>query len=87
MSEIEAIDNLFNSYDAYLINNKYGSIEGNTHEKEFKILIDRFKNDEMSMKAINWILNCYDYYYKDEFSDDKSAFAFLKNRLEEVKDE
>ena len=80
---IKAIDDLWNNYDAYLFNNKYGAIKGNTHEKEFELLINKFKNDEMSMRAINWILNRYDYYYKEDFKDENSAFAYLKKQLED----
>lgn len=77
---IKAIDELYNNYDAFLIDNKYGE---NTHRKQFELLIERFKQDEMSMKAIEWIQHCYDCYYKEDFKDDKSAFAYLKKQLED----
>lgn len=77
---IKAIDDLWNNYDAFLFNNKYGE---NTHKKQFKLLEEKFKKDEMSMKAIKWIKNCYDCYYKEDFNDDKSAFAYLKKQLED----
>lgn len=77
---IKAIDDLWNNYDAFLFNNKYGE---NTHKKQFKLLAERFKQDEMSMKAIEWIKNRYDCYYKEDFNDDKSAFAYLKKQLED----
>lgn len=83
---LKAIDELFNNYDAFFINNKYSStenLEDNTHEKEFKLLIDKFKNDEISMRAIKWILNCYDCYLKDEFMDDGTAFEYLRRKIRE----
>lgn len=84
---LNAVEELFNHYDAFLIENKYSSIEefeDNTHKKEFTMLINKFKNDETSMRAISWILNCYDCFYKNEFIDDKSAFAYLKRKIKEV---
>ena len=77
---IKAIDDLWNNYDAFLFYNKY---EENTHKKQFELLEERFKQDEMSMKAIKWIKNCYDCFYKEDFNDDKSAFAYLKKQLED----
>ena len=77
---IKAIDDLWNNHDAFLFYNKY---EENTHKKQFELLEERFKQDEMSMKAIEWIKNCYDCYFKEDFNDDKSAFAYLKKQLED----
>jgi hypothetical protein len=77
---IKVIDDLWNNYDAFLFYNKY---EENTHKKQFELLEERFKQDEMSMKAIKWIKNCYDCFYKEDFNDDKSAFAYLKKQLED----
>lgn len=85
---IEAINKLQDSYDAFLIYNKYTSLEDlndNTHKKEFELLLEKFKNDEMCMKAIKWIMNCYDYYYKDEFNDGNDAFSYLRNKIKEKK--
>lgn len=80
---IKTIDTLMNNYDAYLFENKYLE-DKNTHKKEFDLLIEYFKNDEMCMKAINWIKYRYDYFYKDEFeNDENSAFAYLKSKLGE----
>ena len=77
---IKAIDLLMNNYDAYFFQNKY--TEDNTHKKEFDLLIKYFKNDEMALKAISWIKNRYDYYYKSDFENNKnSAFAYLKSKL------
>lgn len=84
---IEAINKLQDSYDAFLIYNKYTSLEDlsdNTHKKEFELLFKILKEDEMCVKALNWILNCYDYYYKDEFNDGKDAFSYLRNKIEEI---
>lgn len=77
---IKVIDDLWNNYDAFLFYNKY---EENTHKKQFELLEERFKQDKMSMKAIKWIKNCYDCFYKEDFNDDKSAFAYLKKQLED----
>lgn len=83
---IKAINNLQDNYDAFFINNKYTSLDNlgdNTHKQEFKLLFEKFKNDEMSMKAIKWIMNCYDCYYKDEFNDGNDAFSYLRNKITE----
>lgn len=81
---IKAIDELHNNYDAFYIYNKYSSTEDlkdNTNQKEFELLLNKFKNDPMCMKAIKWIMNCYDCFYKNEFNDGKDAFSYLKNKL------
>ena len=37
----------------------------------------------VSIKALNWILNCYDCYYKSEVENNQdSAFGYLKNKIE-----
>lgn len=82
---INAVDKILDSYDAFLIDNKY--LDRNTHQKEFDLLTEQFKDDEMCMKAINWMKNRYDCYYKKEFEHDEgSAFAFLKNKIKEMKE-
>lgn len=79
---IEAIDDLWNNYDAFLFNNKYGE---NTHQKQFDLLNKYFENDEISLKAINWIKYSYDCYYKEDFKEElngcKNAFSYLKSKL------
>ena len=85
---IKAINKLQDSYDAFFIDNKYSSLEdlsNNTHKIEFELLFENFKNDEMCVKAINWIMGCYDYYYKDEFNDGNDAFSYLRNKITEEK--
>mgnify|MGYP006956326525 FL=1 len=87
---LKAVDNLLDSYDAYYIANKYDE-KNNTHKKEFKMLIDLFENSEMDLRAIQWIHNCYDCYYKSQYeNDEESPFAYLKksiNRKFDAKDE
>lgn len=76
---IQAVDDLMKYYDAYYFQNKYAEIEQTTHREQFKLLIDLLGDDEMSMKAISWIKNCYDCYYVNEYiNDNDSAFAYLK---------
>lgn len=78
---IKAVDDLLNEYDAYYIVNKYDK-ENNTHKKQFDMLLDLFKDNEMCMKALNWIHDCYDCFYKSEFENDEgSAFAYLKTSI------
>lgn len=77
---LEAIDRLENEYDAYYIENKYGT---NTHEKEFDLLKelhgDKVKN------ALDWIRDCYDCYYKDD-NDETSPFEYLRQCAKGQKD-
>ena len=77
---IKAIDKIYNDYDAYYFSNKYGDLQNNTHSKEFQELFKRFQYDEKGQSAINWILNCYDCYYKEDFKEG-SAFNYLKNKI------
>lgn len=79
---IKAVDDLLNEYDAYYIMNKYDE-ENNTHKKQFEMLIKLFENDSKSLRAIQWIHNCYDCYYKNQFeNDDESPFAYLKGSID-----
>lgn len=78
---LKAVDNLLDSYDAYYIVNKY-DLKNNTHKKEFEMLIDLFKDSEMNLRAIQWIHNCYDCYYKNQYeNDEESPFNYLKESI------
>lgn len=83
---LKAIEDLWTSYDAYYFINKYDDLEKNTHKEQFELLINQLEDDEMSMKAINWIKICYDSYYKNEFDDEQedNAFNYLRNKIEEI---
>lgn len=79
---LNALEEILNNYDAFFINNKYGDMKENTHKEQFELLISLFKDDELSMRAINWIKNCYDCYYKSEVeNDDNTAFGHLKKEI------
>ena len=80
---INAVDDLLNDYDAYYFINKYDDLKNNTHKSQFELLINLLKDDEMSMKAISWIKNCYDCYYKKQYeNDEESPFAYLKGSID-----
>lgn len=77
----KALNEIINEYDAFLINNKYGNDDDNTHKEQFNSL-SQLKGDKVK-NAIGWIKNCYDCYYKDEYiNDEDSAFAYLKEQIE-----
>ena len=79
---LKAIDDLLDSYDAYYFINKYSELDKNTHNSQFSILYEFLKDDEMSMRALNWIKNCYDCYYKKQFeNDEESPFYYLKGAI------
>lgn len=79
---INAVDDLINSYDAYYFLNKYSELNEGTHGKQFEMLYDYLKDDEMCVRALKWIKNCYDCYYKEDVKDNKeSAFYYLKNEI------
>ena len=79
---INAIDDLLNEYDAYYFINKYSELEENTHGTQLSMLFELLKDDELSMRALNWIKNAYDCYYKEEIKKEKvKAFIFLKKFL------
>lgn len=85
---IKAINKLQDSYDAFFRVNKYSTLEdlgNNTHKAEFELLFENFKNDEKCVKAIKWIMVCYDCYYKEEFNDGNDAFSYLRNKITEEK--
>ena len=77
MTYKEAINNLKNEYDAFFIENKYG--EG-THNDEFELL-STLKGDKVA-KALGWIKDCYDFFYKDEL-EEGNAFDYLESLIGE----
>ncbi len=83
---LNMLKTLLDEYDAFYFMNKYCTLENlknNTNEYEFTNLYNLLKTDMVSIKALNWILNCYDCYYKNEVeSDQDSAFGYLKNKIE-----
>lgn len=76
---------IWKSYDAFYFANKYG--EENTHKEQFKKLRELLKSDELSQRALNWISQCYDCYYKNEYEgmNDDNPFYYLQNKVEELK--
>lgn len=73
---LNAIDTLYNEYDAFYMLNTLGEIEDNSHKKEFEILSEL--KGELVDKALNWIRFYYDCYYKNEYTGEETAFAYLK---------
>lgn len=81
---INAIDDLLNEYDAYYFINKYSELEENTHGTQLSMLFELLKDDELSMRALNWIKNAYDCYYKEEIKkEEDNAFNYLKKSYRE----
>ena len=78
MSELEkSLHSIKEEYDAYFVANKYGTC---THEKEFNLLLNHFKTNEMALRALNWIKNNYDCYYIKE-QDEEGPFYYLEQKL------
>ena len=75
---------IWKSYDAYYFVNKYG--EARTHKEEFERIHELLKDDELSDKALRWIANRYDCYYKNEFEEknDDNPFYYLQCRLNDL---
>lgn len=75
---------IWKSYDAYYIANKYG--ETSTHKEEFTRINELLKDDKLSDKALGWIANCYDCYYKNEFEEknDDNPFYYLQCKMNEL---
>ena len=72
----QALEDLYNEYDAYYITNKYGSAQDNTHKEQFELL-SKLQGEKVAL-ALKWIRNCYDCYYKDDYLKDADAFLYLK---------
>ena len=72
MTYKEAINNLKNEYDAFYVENKYGS---GTHKAEFELL-STLKGEKVH-SALAWIKDCYDCYYKDELN----PFDYLESLI------
>lgn len=77
---LKALDEIKEGYDAYYIQNKYG--DEKTHQKQFDMLKE-LKGDKVP-NALNWIADCYDCYYKDDYKDESgTAFEYLRNLINE----
>lgn len=81
--ELKALEEIKDKYDAFYITNKYGP---GTHEKEFKMLTELVKDDDLGKRALNWIKHQYDCYYKENYIDniEKSAFDYLEEIIKGV---
>lgn len=79
---------IWQSYDAYYFMNKYSDLDKNTHSKQFGALLELLKDDDMCMRALNWISQCYDCYYKNEYElkDDSNPFYYLQCKINELKE-
>jgi hypothetical protein len=79
--KLKALKEIKNSYDAFYILNKYG--DKGTHKKEFDILNEVVKNDDLGKRALNWIKHEYDCYYKENYIDnvEKSAFDYVEELI------
>lgn len=75
---------IWSSYDAYYFKNKYG--EGLTHKEEFDNLYNLLKSDDLSLRALGYILHNYDCYYKNEYDEknDNNPFYYLQYKLNEL---
>lgn len=76
---LKAIDTLYNEYDAFYMLNTLGDIDDNTHKEEFKMLSE-LKGERVD-SALNWIRFCYDCYYKNEYTGEETAFAYLRQAI------
>lgn len=76
--------NIWKDYDAFYFANKYG--EESTHIEQFKNLRELLKQDELSQRALNWISQCYDCYYKNEFEgmNNDNPFYYLQCKINEM---
>ena len=87
---LQYVDNLKNSYDAYYFQNKCDDITKTTHSKEFIELINLLEKDDISLRALGWIRDCYDCYYKDELELEENkdnAFNYLIKTINKLFEE
>jgi hypothetical protein len=75
MNYKEAIENLKTEYDAFYIENKYGS---GTHNEEFELL-STLKGEKVH-NALAWIKDCYDCYYENEL-EANNPFDYLESLI------
>ena len=76
---LAALDNIKDTYDAYLMSQRYGDISKNTHKEDFNLLLNAL-TDEQPRKVIWWIVFEYDCYYSYEYdeSKNKNVFGYLR---------
>lgn len=81
---LAALDKLKDSYDAYLMGQRYDEdISDNTHKEEFELLSKEL-GLPLDRGALGWIRCCYDYYYKDDYADEtNTAFGYIRNLIQQ----
>lgn len=81
---LAALDKLKDSYDAYLMSQRYcEDISRNTHKEEFELLSKEL-GLSLDQGALGWIRCCYDYYYKDDYADEtNTAFGYIRNLIQQ----
>ena len=78
---LKALDEIKEGYDAFYIENKYGT---NTHQKQFDLLEKNLKGDKVP-NALGWIKNCYDCFYQHDYEDEKgTAFEYLRDLINKL---
>lgn len=71
---MEELNEIRESYDAFYFDNKYG--EESTHKEQFEKLRELLKDNELALRALNWISVNYDCYYKDEYNEGSNINPF-----------
>ena len=72
---------IWDSYDAFYFENKYG--EASTHKEQFDRLENLVGSVDICGKALAWMKDCYDSYYKLEYDDlnDSNPFYYIQERI------
>lgn len=79
-----------NEYDAYYLGNRYGKNFDCDLKEDFQKLFelkDIFQ-DDLVENALNWIHDCYDCYYKEDFEDpqDDNPFNHLQGLIDKLEE-
>lgn len=67
----EALKDIYESYDAFYISNKYGD---GTHKNEFDLLLSVNTEAQYYKKAISWIRTVYDCFYYKNYVDSNGKY-------------
>lgn len=76
---LTALSEIYNSYDAFYITNKYGDSEECTHAKQFKLLYT-VKGD-LVQRAVYWIRKNWDCAYRNDEQPAGNPFEYLTEQI------
>ncbi len=78
------INEIFNTYNAYRLENRNKNLDRNTHKREFSYLIELLRDNSKAIRRLLWIKKNYDYHHQNEYGSKyiENLMNYLKEHAE-----